>query len=64
MLILLTSIYSTKTNMRFLAKLIGSTIGGWIGWTLGSYVGIMTAFVVSTIGSVVGWYYAGKWTEW
>ena len=30
---------------------LGSMIGGWIGWWLGMHVGIMTAFIVSVIGT-------------
>jgi membrane protein YqaA with SNARE-associated domain len=30
------------------------TVGGWIGWWLAERFGIMTAFIVSTLGSLVG----------
>mgnify|MGYP001793023389 CR=1 FL=1 len=33
---------------------IGGTVGGAIGWWLGAFVGVMTAYSVSTIGSGVG----------
>jgi len=32
----------------------GMTVGGWVGWWLGERWGIMTAFIVSTLGSLVG----------
>jgi len=38
---------------------IGATIGGWVGWWLGERFGIMTAFILSTLGSlggvILGW---------
>jgi len=42
--------------MKKLILLISITIFGWIGWLLGAYVGIMTAYVVSVIGSLFGVY--------
>ena len=38
---------------RFLI-FIGMTVGGWIGWLMGQRFGIMTAFVLSTLGSLGG----------
>jgi hypothetical protein len=35
---------------------IGMTVFGWIGWWIGDTFGLMTAFVVSSIGSMVGVY--------
>jgi len=46
--------------MKFLI-FIGINVGGAIGWALGEKFGIMTAFFVSGLGSVVG-VYAGWWT--
>jgi hypothetical protein len=46
--------------MRKLAGFLGLTIGGAIGWWLGAYVGLFSAFVVSTVGSGVGLYYARR----
>jgi hypothetical protein len=38
---------------------IGMTVGGWAGWWLGERFGIMTAFILSTLGSlggvILGW---------
>jgi len=42
--------------MTKLLVLIGTTIFGGIGWWLGERVGIMTAFIVSMIGTGVGIY--------
>lgn len=32
----------------------GMTVGGWIGWALTQRLGLMTAFLVSSLGSLVG----------
>ena len=39
--------------------LLGATVGGAIGWWLGARVGIMTAFIVSMLGTGIG-VYAGR----
>ncbi len=39
-----------------LCILIGMTILGWIGWWLGAKIGLMTAFLVSGLGSMIGVY--------
>jgi len=39
---------------------IGATAGGWIGWALGERVGIMTAVILSAIGTGVGIYAAHR----
>jgi predicted MFS family arabinose efflux permease len=33
---------------------IGMAVGGWLGWWLGERFGIMTAFILSTAGSIGG----------
>lgn len=38
----------------------GATLGGWAGWTLGQPVGMGTAFLLSSAGSVAG-VVAGWW---
>lgn len=40
--------------------LVGMTLGGAVGWWLGAKVGIMTAVVVSMVGTGVGLYYGRK----
>ena len=35
-------------------KLVVSTLGGYAGWQLGSYVGLMTAFFLSVVGTALG----------
>jgi len=39
---------------------VGATLGGTIGWYLGAPVGMMTAFVLSIIGTGVGMYLGVK----
>jgi chromate transport protein ChrA len=39
---------------------VGMNVGGYIGWELGEYVGMMTAFLVSSLGSVLGVYVGWK----
>jgi hypothetical protein len=39
---------------------IGATLGGALGWWVGSVVGIMTAFFLSTIGTGIGVYLARR----
>ena len=46
--------------MRGLAGIVGATLGGSVGWWLGSYVGLLTAVVVSAAGSGVGLYYGRR----
>ena len=46
--------------MRKLGGFLGLTVGGGIGWCVGAYFGFFSAFVVSTIGSGVGLYYARR----
>jgi len=47
---------------RFLA-LVGASIGSMIGWWLGARVGLATAFLISTLGSGVGFYYGARFAR-
>jgi cadmium resistance protein CadD (predicted permease) len=40
---------------------VGATIGGAIGWWLGAFIGTMTAFMVSIVGTAAGVYFARRW---
>ena len=40
---------------RFLI-LVGMTAFGWVGWALGDPFGLMTAFLLSSLGSLIGIY--------
>jgi hypothetical protein len=42
---------------------VGLTVGGAIGWWIGSYVGIGTALLVSTVGSLAGIYVVYRLTR-
>ncbi|HEU5217126.1 MAG TPA: hypothetical protein VFU23_00605 [Gemmatimonadales bacterium] len=41
--------------------LVGATVGGAVGWWLGAPAGFMTGFIVSTVCSGVGLYFARRW---
>jgi len=43
-------------KMNKLCIFIGMTVLGWVGWWIGSMVSVMTAFMLSGIGSVLGVY--------
>jgi len=46
--------------MNKLCIFIGMTVLGWLGWWLGAKIGIMTAFIFSSIGTFVGIYLGWK----
>lgn len=46
--------------MKRIMNFIGMTLGGWVGWALGSRISIFTAFMVSVVGTGVGLYAAQK----
>jgi hypothetical protein len=35
---------------------VGMNVGGWVGWSLAENLGLMSAFLVSGIGSIIGVY--------
>jgi hypothetical protein len=45
--------FERSGTMRFV-MCIGMTVGGTIGWWLGDYGGIWTAFLASAVGSFAG----------
>jgi uncharacterized membrane protein YeaQ/YmgE (transglycosylase-associated protein family) len=45
--------------MGKLLGFVGATVGSYLGWWIGSSYGIMTAFIVSMVGTGVG-IYAGR----
>ena len=47
--------------MSRLLNFIGATIGGSLGWWLGDRWGIMTAFMLSVVGTGVGVYAIRRW---
>ncbi len=48
--------------MNRLLMFVGMTLGGYVGWWAGDYVGleIMGTFLVSTLGSFAGVYLVGQ----
>lgn len=48
--------------MQRILDLTGATVGGWLGWILGAHVSIMTAFIVSMVGTGAGLYAARRLT--
>jgi hypothetical protein len=48
--------------MQTILALMGSTLAGMVGWWLGDFVGTVTAFVLSTVASGFGYYYARRFT--
>ena len=49
--------------MKRLLDLVGLSIGGWLGWMLGAWVSIFTAFLLSMVGTGFGLYLARKLTR-
>ncbi|HEY3298956.1 MAG TPA: hypothetical protein VGK34_09900 [Armatimonadota bacterium] len=45
-----------RVDMRNLCIFLTVTILSWVGWGLGARFGMMTAFTLSSIGSLVGVY--------
>jgi hypothetical protein len=39
---------------------VGINLGGYVGWELGDRIGLMTAYLLSGIGSLAG-VFAGWW---
>lgn len=51
--------------MSRLLIFIGMTLGGYVGWWAGDYMGmgLMTTFLISSLGSVAGVYVAWRITR-
>jgi uncharacterized membrane protein SpoIIM required for sporulation len=45
-----------ETRVRKLFIFIGATVGSYAGWALGAHAGIMTAYMLSMLGTGVGMY--------
>jgi hypothetical protein len=46
--------------MKWLVWFLGATVGGAIGWWIGARFGVMTGYVLSTVGTGIGVYYSGR----
>ena len=44
-------------------KFFGAVLGGWVGWWLGSSMGIMTAYFLSLLGMAAGLYMAIRFKQ-
>jgi uncharacterized membrane protein YeaQ/YmgE (transglycosylase-associated protein family) len=42
---------------------IGATLGGWLGWAVGSPLGFTGAFFVSIVGTALGVYAANRFNR-
>jgi hypothetical protein len=42
--------------MKRICIILGIVVFGWIGWWIGAKIGFMTAYVLSTLGSMAGVY--------
>jgi hypothetical protein len=53
---------SGNATMHRMLMFIGMTVGGWVGWAAGAYLGfgLMGQFMVSCLGSVVGIFVAWR----
>ena len=47
-------------GMNKLLAFFGMTIGGWLGWALGSPMGLFAAFILGIVGTGVGLYFGRK----
>jgi hypothetical protein len=50
-------------RMKGILYIASTALGGWLGWALGSRIGFFGAFVLSTIGTGVGLYFAIRVTR-
>jgi hypothetical protein len=46
--------------MTRLYTLIGTTIGSYAGWYLGSALGLISAFMLGMVGTGIGFYFGRK----
>jgi hypothetical protein len=46
--------------MNKLCIFVGMVIFSWIGWAIGAKIGLMTAFLLSSIGTFIGIYLGWK----
>jgi len=42
--------------VKRLLDLVGMTAGGWLGWAMGAWISVFTAFIISMIGTGAGLY--------
>lgn len=49
--------------LKRILDVIGMSVGGWLGWTLGATVSFFTGFVVSMVGTGLGMYAMRRATD-
>jgi len=50
--------------MKKIIVTVGTIAGSWLGWWLGSQVGgLMTAFILSMVGTGAGLYFSRRFTQ-
>lgn len=49
--------------MKKLLVFLGAFIGGTVGWYLGALVGIMTAWMISVVGTAAGVLVTRRWID-
>ena len=40
--------------------IVASSVGGWLGWWIGARVGVMSAYMLSIVGTAGGVYYGRR----
>jgi hypothetical protein len=51
------------SNMRKLIVTITTITGSWLGWWLGDQFGLITAFILSMIGTGLGLYFGRRFVQ-
>jgi hypothetical protein len=46
--------------METFFAIVGSTVGGWVGWVVGAKIGFMTAYILGVFGTAAGVYYGRR----
>jgi len=44
--------------LKPILKMLGLSLGGWVGWWLGDHIGLITAYFLSLFGAATGLYMA------
>ncbi len=49
--------------MGFFLVMLISSVAGSVGWWIGNFFGFSVAFVLSSVTSLIGYYYGQKWNR-
>jgi len=55
--------YYFQIYMKKIIVVTGTAAGSWIGWWIGSQIGLMTAFILSMVGTGLGLYFSRRFTQ-